>query len=113
MTLSARTFIDMGPNWAQASSAPFRLFKSFTTQGGIKSPMIAKLPGKMVTRGQWNHAFLHLTAIMPTFLEVAIASYPKSLNGRVIKQPIRYTCLYFDLRTLIRRWLSKLKSEIE
>jgi arylsulfatase len=28
------SFIDMGPSWAQASSAPFRLFKSFTTQGG-------------------------------------------------------------------------------
>jgi arylsulfatase len=84
----ASSFIDMGPNWAQASSAPFRFFKSFITQGGIKSPMIARLPGDMATGGQWNHAFLHVTDIMPTFLEFASASYPETLSGRAIKQPI-------------------------
>ena len=42
------SFIDMGPGWAQAASAPFRMFKSFTTQGGIKSPLIVKLPGKLL-----------------------------------------------------------------
>jgi arylsulfatase len=91
-TLSNRglpnSFVDMGPSWAQASSAPFRLFKSFTTQGGIKSPLIAKLPGEMAVRGQWNHAFLHVTDMMPTFLELAAIAYPKILDGRSIKQPI-------------------------
>jgi arylsulfatase len=82
------SFIDMGPGWAQASSAPFRLFKSFTTQGGIKSPMIIKPPGTTPLGGGWNHAFLHVTDIMPTFLEVAAASYPQTLDGRPIKQPI-------------------------
>ncbi len=82
------SFIDMGPSWAQASSAPFRLFKSFTTQGGIKSPLIAKLPGTMTARGQWNHEFLHVTDIMPTLLEAAAATYPLTIDGRPIKQPI-------------------------
>jgi arylsulfatase len=82
------SFVDMGPSWAQASSAPFRLFKSFTTQGGIKSPMIVKPPGEMAIKGQWNHAFLHVTDIMPTFLEVADATYPQTLDGRTLKQPI-------------------------
>ncbi len=82
------SFIEMGPGWAQASSAPFRLFKSFTTQGGIKSPLIIKLPGETATAGQWNRAFLHVTDIMPTFLEVAGATYPESVSGRAIKQPI-------------------------
>jgi arylsulfatase len=82
------SFIDMGPGWAQACSSPFRLFKSFTTQGGIKSPMIAKLPGAMATEGQWNHAFLHVTDIMPTFLEVAGATFPQTLDGRPMKQPV-------------------------
>jgi arylsulfatase len=45
------SFIDMGPSWAQASSAPFRLFKSFTSQGGIKAPMIVKTPGSMTRAG--------------------------------------------------------------
>jgi arylsulfatase len=82
------SFVDMGPGWARASSAPFRLFKSFTTQGGIKSPLIAKMPGEMAVRGQWNHTFLHVTDIMPTLLEVAAATYPETLEGRAIKQPI-------------------------
>jgi arylsulfatase len=82
------SFVDMGPEWAQASSAPFRLFKSFTTQGGIKAPLIVKLPGEMSDRGQWSHAFLHVTDIMPTLLEAAGASYPETLDGKAIKQPI-------------------------
>jgi arylsulfatase len=82
------SFVDMGPGWAQASSAPFRLFKSFTTQGGIKSPLIAKLPGEMPNGGQWSHAFLHVTDIMPTLLDVAATTYPETLHGRAIKQPI-------------------------
>jgi arylsulfatase len=82
------SFVDMGPGWAQASSAPFRLFKSFTTQGGIKSPLIAKLPGEMSNSGQWSHAFVHVTDILPTLLETAGAVYPETVNGRAIKQPI-------------------------
>jgi len=81
------SFVDMGPSWAQASSAPFRLFKSFTSQGGIKAPMIAKVPRAMPTEGQWNHAFLHVTDILPTFLELAGATYPEVLDGRAIKPP--------------------------
>jgi arylsulfatase len=82
------SFIDMGPSWAQASSAPFRLFKSFTSQGGIKSPLIVKVPGAMSAGGQWSHAFLHVTDIMPTFLELAGTTYPETVNGRTVKQPI-------------------------
>ena len=38
------SFVEMGPGWAQASSSPFRLFKSFTSEGGIKAPLIIKMP---------------------------------------------------------------------
>jgi arylsulfatase len=82
------SFIDMGPNWAQASSAPFRFFKSFTTQGGIRSPLIAKFPGPMTAAGQWSDAFLHVTDLMPTFLEIAGATYPQTIEGRAIRPPI-------------------------
>jgi len=82
------SFIDMGPNWAQASSAPLRLFKSFTTQGGIRSPLIVKLPGTMDRGGQWSDAFLHVTDVVPTFLEVAGATYPDTVGGRAVRRPI-------------------------
>jgi arylsulfatase len=82
------SFVDIGPSWAQASSAPFRLFKSFTTQGGIRSPMIARLPGELATSGGWSHAFLHVADILPTLLELAGASYPRTRDGRPLAQPI-------------------------
>lgn len=82
------SFVDMGPGWARASSVPFRLFKSFTTQGGIKSPLIVKLPGEMKAKGQWNDAFLHVTDILPTVLELTSVQYPDTLNGRSIRPPI-------------------------
>lgn len=82
------SFIDMGPSWAQASSAPLRLFKSFTTQGGIRSPLIIKMPSGMQTANQRNNSFWHVTDIMPTFLEIAGVTYPKTRNGLELKQPI-------------------------
>jgi arylsulfatase len=83
----AGSFVETGPNWAQASSVPFRLFKSFTSQGGIKSPMILKMPGTMNGAGEWNHAFLHVTDILPTLAEVAGAEIPNELDGRALRQP--------------------------
>jgi arylsulfatase len=84
----SNSFIDMGAGWAQASSSPFRFFKSFTSEGGIKSPMIIKTPGEMENKGHWNHSFLHVTDILPTILELAEAKYPLEVNGKPIKSPI-------------------------
>ena len=36
---------DRVPAWAQVSMTPFRLFKAFTTEGGIRSPLIISGPG--------------------------------------------------------------------
>ena len=84
----ANSFIDMGPGWAQAVSSPFRLYKSFTSEGGIKAPLIVKMPGDVAGKGTWNHSFLHVTDIMPTLLEVAGATYPETVNGKAVKPPI-------------------------
>lgn len=83
------SFIEMGPGWAQASSAPFRLFKSFTSEGGIKAPLIIKLPtAEKKNEGQWNKSFIHVSDIMPTVLALAGANYPKEIKGKPVKQPI-------------------------
>jgi arylsulfatase len=82
------SFIDMGAGWAQGVSGPFRYYKSFTTEGGIRSPMIIKTPGSQTAGGTWNHSFLHVTDIMPTFLAFSGASYPEEVNGKKVKPPI-------------------------
>lgn len=81
------SFVDMGAGWAQASSANFRMFKSFTSEGGIKSPLIIKPLGKNITPSM-NNSLLHVSDIMPTLLDYADTEYPTELNGNAIKAPI-------------------------
>ncbi|WP_083191645.1 arylsulfatase [Formosa haliotis] len=81
------SFVDMGAGWAQASSANFRMFKSFTSEGGIKSPLIIKPLGKKSSPGM-NKSLLHVSDIMPTLLDYAGIEYPKEVNGTPVKAPI-------------------------
>jgi arylsulfatase A-like enzyme len=81
------SFIEMGPGWAQASSSPFRLFKSFTSEGGIKAPLIIKMPAGSKNHGQWNKSFIHVSDIMPTILSISGATYSQELNGKALKLP--------------------------
>jgi arylsulfatase len=77
------SYTEMGPAWATASMAPHRLFKSFTTEGGIISPCIVKLPSTISSELKMNKAFTHVSDIMPTFLELAEASHPSNKNSAV------------------------------
>lgn len=78
------SYAEMGPGWAQASSSPFRFFKTFVTEGGIKAPLIIKMPGQMNKAGEWNKSFFHVTDIMPTILELTGTKYPEQFNGKNI-----------------------------
>ena len=69
--------VAQGPGWAQASSTPFRLFKAFIAEGGIRSPLI--ISGPPVARsGEILDAVAHVMDIAPTLLDIAGASYPTS-----------------------------------
>jgi arylsulfatase len=70
-----------GAGWAQASVTPFRLFKGFIAEGGIRSPLI--VGGPLVKQaGEVSRAVTHVMDMAPTFLEIAGATYPASFNGR-------------------------------
>ena len=75
---------DIGPGWAYAAASPLRLFKGYVTQGGIQVPAIVKLPGETSDAGRREPAVTHVTDLMPTFLEVADASYPATYAGQTI-----------------------------
>ena len=80
------SYIDMGPNWAQASVAPSRMYKLFPTEGGIRSPLLIKLPGDMVKSGQMSHDFLHVRDVMPTILDLAQITPPDAqFDGRQVR----------------------------
>jgi arylsulfatase len=70
------SFIEMGPGWAQASMSPGRMFKGFPAEGGIRSPLLIKLPGEMANAGNMNHSFQHINSIMPTILEISNVEPP-------------------------------------
>ena len=68
-------FLSYGAQWAQAGSAPFKLYKGFPSEGGVVTPMIVKGPGVM-PREQYSDIYLTVMDLAPTFLELAGASYP-------------------------------------
>ena len=35
-----KSFISIGKNWAEVITNPFKLYKGFTTSGGMRSPII-------------------------------------------------------------------------
>jgi arylsulfatase len=68
-------WISYGPQWAEAGSAPFRLYKGFTTEGGMVAPMIVTGPG-VGRRAEISNAYVTVMDLMPTFLDLAGAAYP-------------------------------------
>jgi len=79
------SFIEPGPGWSQACMAPSRMFKAFTSEGGIKTPMLVKLPGKMEYAGTMNHSFFHVRDIMPTILDFTGVTHSEQFNGRKVR----------------------------
>lgn len=73
-----------GAQWAQASSGPFRDFKSFVSEGGIKVPSIIRF-GDLPYKGDMDGEVMSVKDIAPTLLELANAQHPGSVyKGREV-----------------------------
>ena len=72
--------VDYGPAWAQVGSAPFRMFKGYVSEGGIRAPLIIAGPG-VTHAGDINASFLHVMDIAPTLYELAGAEHPSRRRG--------------------------------
>lgn len=76
------SYVFTGPGWAQASTAPFNLFKTFPSQGGIRTPALVSGPG--VISGI-SDAFVTVKDIAPTLLELANVPQPGAeYDGRAV-----------------------------
>ncbi|MDB4338506.1 arylsulfatase [Rubripirellula sp.] len=64
------TYQSYGYGWANASNTPFRMFKQFDHEGGIRTPMIAHWPAGIESPGRLVSAVSHLVDIAPTIQEV-------------------------------------------
>jgi arylsulfatase len=90
----ASSFVSYGPQWAQAGAAPFKLFKYYSTEGGIVAPLI--FSGKYVERkfGLQN-TFITVMDLAPTFLELAGIGYPVVYNNKKVTPMLGESCLPF------------------
>lgn len=81
------SYVWYGPHWASASTAPSRLYKSFSSEGGIRVPFILRYP-PFVTKGKVGgieHSFSTVMDVTPTLLELAGARHPGTLyKGRKV-----------------------------
>ena len=80
------SFIDYGPAWGQVSNVPFRLFKGFVAEGGIRAPLIVSGPG-VKHAGTINHSALHIMDITATLLELAGVEHPAKKQGSELAPP--------------------------
>ncbi|HJW42314.1 MAG TPA: arylsulfatase [Rhizomicrobium sp.] len=69
------SYVWYGPRWAQAATAPSRLYKTHTSEGGIR--VVAFLTGAQFARqGEISHAFATVMDIAPTVLALAGVEHP-------------------------------------
>ena len=78
------TYTEYGPVWAQVSMAPFRIFKGWVSEGGIRSPLIVSGPGVKGSGDINKKAILHVMDIVPTVLELAGIEHPSIYKDREI-----------------------------
>ena len=77
------TFIQYGPAWAQVGAGPFRMFKGFVSEGGIRTPLI--ISGRNVTgSGRISDAVVHVKDIPATILDAAGVSHPDTFEGKKV-----------------------------
>ncbi|MCB9382972.1 MAG: arylsulfatase [Bryobacterales bacterium] len=69
------TFQSYGHGWANASNTPFRMYKQYDHEGGIRTPLIAHWPG-VIEPGSKSDALSHVVDLAPTFLDAAGAVHP-------------------------------------
>lgn len=81
---TAESFISYGPQWAEAGTGPFRYFKTYMSEGGIRVPMIISGVG-VENIGEIEPAFSTVLDLAPTIYECAGAEYPKNQNGVELK----------------------------
>ena len=82
------SFVWYGPRWAQAATAPSRLFKAYTTEGGVRVPCVIRYPPlhkETHSATAISDAFSTVMDIAPTLLELAGVKHPAPIyQGRPV-----------------------------
>jgi arylsulfatase len=88
-----RSYEFVGKSWGWAQNSPFRKHKVWPHEGGIRTPLIVRWPGK-VEANSITHQPGHVVDFMPTFLELAGGEYPKeTAKGEPVTAPMEGSSL--------------------
>lgn len=79
---NGNSYVWYGEHWAQAATAPSRLYKAHTSEGGIRTPAFIHYAG-FEKQQQISHEFLTVMDLLPTLLDHLKVQHPgKSYKGR-------------------------------
>jgi len=79
----AGSYVAYGPGWGQVSATPYRLYKGFTSEGGLVAPAIIHYPNMQRDR-EISHEFINVLDLAPTLLELADVEHPRNYRNRTI-----------------------------
>ena len=81
------SYADYGPGWAAHANTPHSYFKTFSTEGGLRVPFIARMPGT-IPAGKKTNTFAYVKDIYPTILELVDVEMPgNTYKGKRIYAP--------------------------
>lgn len=80
---SMARWISLGEDWANVSNTPYRYFKNYSYEGGIKTPAIFYWPG-IIQANSFSDFNGHFIDIMATVADITNAEYPETFNGQPV-----------------------------
>lgn len=81
---SMTRWTSLGPDWANVGNTPFRYFKNYSYEGGIRTPMIACWPEGIKDPGRISNFPGHFIDFMATFVDITSAEYPDSIHDQMV-----------------------------
>ncbi len=79
------SYVELGTEWAQVSSLPFKWYKAFATEGGVRAPAMIHYPKSNKAENTIHDGFIAVMDLAPTFLELTKVAHPKTeYEGRKI-----------------------------
>jgi arylsulfatase A-like enzyme len=78
------SFVRCGQGWANAQSTPYREYKHWIHEGGVRTPFIVHWPQGFPAKGEFRDEPGHIIDIMATIVDVTGATYPETFKGNPI-----------------------------
>jgi arylsulfatase len=79
-----KTYHSYGSGWANAGNTPFRMYKHYCHEGGIRTPFIAHWPKGIAAQGEFRDQPAHIIDVMATCVAISGAKYPDRIGANAI-----------------------------